>query len=338
MNIHQGERTQERAADFEAHKRQKNAVHIKGRWFVIGAFVIIILFLLSNSFYIVREDEVAVVKQFSEIKRIVVDPDNAQSIQENVVDPKYKDVIVDTQKGLKFKVPFITSVDTYTSKLLTYISNKANINTQDKIRYDINMYAQWRITHPGIFRTSLGTITGANSKIDEVVYAVVIDRINRLNSRDFLADKEALETVLEEVKAEQNERLAAHGIALVDIDVYRTILPAGNINSTHEKMIQERNAIAQQIRSEGLEFYENTVADTDREVAEIKADAILTTETVRGEADAQALEIYGQGFSKDPDFYAFWRTLKAYENVVDEDTVIYLDKNNDFLNFFSEGR
>ena len=314
----------------EVRKNTKNLVTI--------VVLVLGLFLLSNSFYIVREDEVATVRQLGEIKRIVVDVTNTEAQLQNDADPRFKDVVIDSQKGLKFKVPFITTVEKNTSKLLTYVSNTANINTQDKIKYDINMYAQWRITHPGIFRTSLGTVTRANSKIDEITYAVVIDRINRLSSINFLANKDELKKVLEAARNELNKNLANQGIMLVDIDVYRTILPPSNIASTYEKMIQERAAIAQQIRSEGLEFYQNTVADTDRNVAEIKASAIQETETIHGEADATALEIYAKGFSKDPQFYEFWRTLRAYENVINEDTVIYLDKNNAFLKFFSNGQ
>lgn len=337
MNIHQGEKRQEASPEPEFTPRSKHKV-VNPIKLVIGVFVIFIaLFIISDCFYIVREDEVAVVKEFGEIKRIVVDATNKEAEVQNKIDPKYKNVIVDTQKGLKFKTPFITDIDIYTSKLLTYVSNKANINTQDKIRYDINMYAQWRITHPGIFRTSLGSINKANTKIDEVVYAVVNDRINRLNSTAFLADKFALQDVLNDILEEQNRRLAADGIALVDIDIYRTILPEGNISSTHEKMINEREAIAQQIRAEGQEFYDNTVADTDKKVAEIKSSAIEESESIKGNADALALEIYANGFSRDPEFYAFWRTLKAYENSIDEDTVIYLDKNNSFLKYFSNG-
>ena len=100
-------------------------------------------------------------------------------------------------------------------------------------------------------------------------------------------------------------------------------------------MVDERNAIAQQIRSEGLEYYQNTVADTDRQVSEIKAEAYETSEIIRGQADAEALEIYAAGFSQDPEFYQLWRTLRAYEHAIDEDTVIYLDRNNEFLRVFS---
>jgi len=317
------------------NKRQQPSLKssIRSAVGLIVFFALIIL--LSNSIYIVKEDEVATIRELGEIKSVIVDATNQEAQSQNDLDPRFKDVKIITQKGIHFKIPFITSVEKETSKLLTYISNPAKINTQDKIKYEINMYAQWEITHPGVFTTTLGSITKANSKIDEVVYAVVIEKINSVSSTEFLTDKEILAGVLDEAIVQLNENLATQGITLRDIEIYRTILPASNIESTYKKMVAEREAIAQQVRSEGLEIYQNTVADTDRQVAEINASAIEESEKIKGEADATALEIYANGFSKDPEFYEFWRTLKSYENTIDEETTIYLDRNNDYLKYFS---
>ena len=342
MNINQGEPRQDSQEKFEQAFSQGSKAMLKSakssaKLIAFGIIIIALVVLLSNSFYIVREDEVATVRELGEVKRIVVDATNTDAQMQNDLDSRFKDVVIDTNKGLKFKVPFITTVEKDTSKLLTYVSSMAKINTKDKIKYEISMYAQWQITHPGIFRSSLGTISRANSKIDEIAYAVVIDRINRLSNNDFLYDKIALDTVLDEAMTELNTNLASQGIRLNDIDVFRTILPVSNIESTYKKMVAEREAIAQQIRSEGLELYQNTVADTDRSVAEIKAEAIESSEKIKGEADATALEIYADGFSKDPEFYEFWRTMKSYESTIDEETILYIDKNNQYLEFFSNG-
>ncbi len=343
MDIHQGEPKQESMNDdrkkFE-QKFQQNSQdmkkQIKKNMRFAGLFIVFVLVIivLSNCFYIVRENELATVREFGDIKTIVVDAGNTDAQKQNDLDSRFKNVKIVTQKGLHFKVPFITTVEKDTSKLLTYISNSAQINTKDKIKYQINMYAQWEITHPGLFRSALGTVNGANTKIDEVAYAVVIEKVNSLTSLEFLTDKESLNKVLAVAVDDLNKKLASQGIIIKDMDVYRTILPASNIESTYKKMIAEREAIAQQIRSEGLELYQNTVADTDRNVAEIKASAIEESEKIRGEADATALEIYAQGFSKDPSFYEYWRTLISYEKTIDEDSVIYLNSDNEYLKFF----
>lgn len=337
MNINQGETKQQRSNPFERKSGQKDIDPKKvTKFVVILVIAVALLVLINSSFYIVREDQLATIREFGEIKKIVIGADNEDAIKQNALDSRFKDVAIDKSKGLKFKIPFITSVEVDSSKLNTYISNTAKINTKDKIKYEIKMFAQWKITHPGIFRTSLGTIARASSKIDEVAYAVVIDRINRLTSFDFLNNKDAVSEILGQAMVELNDKLDSQGIKLVDIDVYRTIIPQSNVESTYKKMIAERAAIAQQIRSEGLEIYNNTVSDTDRKVTEIKADAIEKSEKIRGEADAEALEIYASGFSKDPDFYEFWRTLKSYEETIDENTVIFLDKNNQYIEIFSD--
>lgn len=302
-----------------------------------GITAILILFLLvgaSSFFYIVAEDEVATVKQLGEIKKVIVDVDNETAAGQSVLDPKFADIEIVKDKGLFFKIPFITTVEKDSSKLITYISNSAQINTRDKIKYEISMFAQWEISHPGLYRSSLGNIQRANANIDELAYAVVIEKVNSLTSRQFLTDKDVLNAALDVAVEELNAKMAPKGIVLKDIEVYRTILPESNIESTYKKMVAEREAIAQQKRSEGQELFQNTVADTDRKVAETIAESIEVSEKIIGGADAEALEIYANAFSKDPAFYEYWRTLKSYEKTIDEDTVIYMDKNNDYLKFF----
>ncbi len=317
-------------------RRRKNKKMIRN----IGIYLIVFAVLMSigNFFYIVREDEVAVVRVLGSVKKIIVDRDDMLAVEQTSLDENFKNIQIVKDKGIFFKIPFITQVDKDTSKLITYISNTAEINTKDKIKYDVAMYAQWEISHPALFRSSYGTILQANRKLDEIAYARVIEKINTMMSRDFLTNKDALRQKLEEARAELNEALAKRGIVVRDIDVYRTILPDANIQSTYNKMIAERAAIAQQNRSEGKELYQNTVADTDREVAQIIAESIEKSEKIIGEADAKALEIYANGFTADPEFYKFWRTLKAYGNVFDKDTMLYLNSDNDFLKYFSNGK
>ncbi len=316
--------------------RENKGKPVNKKAFILPIIIVLVIMLLNNSVYVVREDEVAVVRVLGDIQKVVLaEVDKETAIMQSDLDPQFKGVAIDTTKGLKFMVPFITTVEKNSEKLNTYVSNTAKINTKDKIKYDIDIYAQWRITHPGMFNASLGSLTRANSKIDEVVYAVVIDRINQLTSNNFLNNKESLDTILSDARSDLNANLASQGIKIIDIDVYRTVIPESNIESTYKKMIAERQAIAQQIRAEGLELYNNTVADTDKQVAEIVASAIEESETIRGQADAEALAIYAESFSKDPEFYEFWRTLKSYEETIDENTYLFMNKNNKYLKIFS---
>ncbi|MGM0378190.1 MAG: protease modulator HflC [Bacillota bacterium] len=322
----------------DVNEKAQNAKKIfkKNSKNIVFLLILIAVLLFGKSFvYTVSEKEVATVSVFGDIKKVIVDTENDLAVEQNKLDDSFKDIEIINDKGLFFKIPFITTVEKNTSKLLTYKSNTANIVTNDKIKYKVGLYAQWEISHPAFFKTSLGTVNNANAIIDEVVYAVIIEKINDLTSDVFLTDKETVYEELDKSQKILNEELQEKGIVLKDIDIYRTILPDSNIESTHQKMIAERQATAQKIRSEGKEEYRTAVAETDRKVKEIEAGAIEEAENIKGEADAKALEIYADAYSQDKEFYEFYKSLDTYKNSFDKDTTIYLDKSNPFLKYFN---
>ncbi|MFT9493979.1 protease modulator HflC [Anaerosolibacter sp.] len=299
---------------------------------VIGA---VILFNLCT--FTVDESTTVVVKTLGNMNKIIVSKDNTVVDIQNKLKPDFKDLVIVKDKGLFFKIPFVQSVNPYTSKLITYQSTEELVTTGDKRQYMVKFFAQYKVTHPGLFEVSMAGFSKANSTLDNLIYPVIIKKINKLPSEEFLTNKEKLYSELEESKKELNEKIAHYGIEVDDIEIHRTLLPPANIASTYDKMIKERQAIAQQMRSEGDEEYDKVVAATDREKKDLIGAAIEESERIRGEADAEALRIYSEAFSKDPGFYEFLRTLKAYESSIDEETTIYLDNNNEILRIFSDG-
>ncbi len=163
-------------------KKAKRKKFVRNLLFLL--VILLILTSVGNFVYFVREDEVATVRVLGSAKKIIVDRDDKLAAGQNELDDNFKDIAIVRDKGLFFKIPFITQVDKDTSKLITYISNTAEINTKDKIKYDVAMYAQWEITHPALFRSSYGTIVQANRKLDEVAYARVIEKINSGEIKD----------------------------------------------------------------------------------------------------------------------------------------------------------
>ncbi len=300
---------------------------------LLGFFII-----FSLCTFTVDESTTVVVKTLGNMNKVIVSKDNATVDIQNLLRPDFKDLKIVKDKGLFFKIPFIQDANHYTSKLITYQSTEELVTTGDKRQYMVKFFAQYKVTHPGLFEVSMGGFSKANSTLDNLIYPVIIKKINKLPSEEFLTNKERLYKELEESKKELNEKIALYGIEVDDIEIHRTLLPPANIASTYDKMIKERQAIAQQIRSEGDEEYDKVVSATDREKKELIGAAIEESEGIRGEADAEALKIYSEAFSKDPEFYEFLRTLKAYENSIDSDTTIYLDKNNEILRIFSNGR
>lgn len=302
---------------------------------IIGLILILVLLFANSFIFIVAEDELAVVKMFNETKKVIVDVDNTLAEEVNDLEQDFKDVEVVKDKGLFFKIPFITTVEKHSSKLLTYISNTGQVTTRDKVKFEVRLYAQWEITHPGLYETNYGSIVNTTSKIDETLYADIISLINNLESDEFLTDKDVLYEALENKRSLYNEKNKSTGIYIHDLEIYRVAVPQSNFSSVYNKMNAERNAVAASFRADGQKLYLETISDVDYQVSVIEAVAIETAAQIRGEADADAVQIYADAFSKDPDFYEFWRMLQAYENAIDENTTIYLDKTNPFLKFFS---
>lgn len=302
---------------------------------LIGIILILVLIFANSFIYIVAEDELAVVKVFNETKKVIVDPNNELAEKINTLDPRFKNVVIVKEKGLFFKVPFITTVEKHSSKIITYVSNTGQVTTSDKVKFEVKLFAQWEITHPGLYETNYGSPTKTSSKIDETLYADIIGLINKLNSNTFLTDKESLYNALEAKRLEYNIQNQGTGIVIKDLEIYRVAFPVSNYVSVYNKMNAERYAVAASFTADGQKLYAETISIVDVQAAEIEAKAIEESARIKGEAEAQALQIYADAFSVDPSFYEFWRMLQAYENAIDENTTIYLDKSNDFLKFFS---
>lgn len=302
---------------------------------ILGLLVLLVLIFGSNFVFIVEQDEVAVVKVFNETRRIIVDTDNELADELGKLDPQFEDVEVINDKGLFFKIPFITTIEKYPSTLQTYISNEAQLTTSDKVKFEVRLYAQWEITHPGLYETNYGSIINTSNRIDETLYADIINLINDLESHEFLTDKEVLYQALEDKRQAYNEQNEDTGIYIHDLEIYRVGIPESNYDSVYIKMQEERLKEAASIKAEGEKQLRSTKSDVDLQVRTIIAKAEEEAKTIRGKTDAEVIKIYADAFSANPEFFEFWRTLKAYENSIDENTTIYLDRNNPFLKYFT---
>lgn len=316
--------------DYEARKRY---VREKARmWLVAGGIVLFVLFIISQSFFVVGEAEQAVVSRFGVIRKLVLNSSNTfhQDYQE-LLDGEITtsgDVKVENTSGLHFKMPFIDTVQTYSSRMYTYVSDSEVVNTAEKKQYYIKTYAQWSIEDPALFSLKLGSMTSAENQLDNLIHPVIVQAINRLSADDFVSNKDALNAALAQGLQTINKDMAPRGIEIKDIQVHRTILPSANIESTYARMKADRTKVAQQLRSEGEEAYLKAVASADLEARLIEAEAVSEAGAIRGEGDAAALEIFADSYSVDEDFYAYWRSLQALESALDGNTTLILDKDH----------
>ena len=316
--------------DFDREARKRFVRDRARKWIIAGVIAVVALLLLSQSFFVVGEAEQAVVSRFGVIRRLVLNNGNTfhqdyAAFLDGEITTSGQ-IKVENTSGLHLKMPFVDNVQSYSSRMFTYVSDSEVVNTAEKKQYYIRTYAQWSIEDPALFSLKLGSMTSAENQLDNLIHPVIVQAINRLSAEDFVSNKDALNAALAQGLNTINRDMAPRGIEVKDIQVHRTILPTANIESTYARMKADRTKVAQQLRSEGEESYLKAVASADLEARLIEAQALSEAGVIRGDGDAAALEIYANAYSADEDFYAYWRSLQALEKALDENATLILDK------------
>lgn len=300
-----------------------------------AAFLVLLLFIIGlNSIYIVEPDELAVVQRFGKTVACVVSEGNGEAVAAQIAaSPLLEQVKVQDTRGLLFKLPFVDHVDKYTSKYLTYRSQPEIINTSDKRKLDVEMYAQYNIQNPAIYKMRVRSYGQLNQIMDDNVYPVVIQSANKLTFDQFFND-EVMTSMMEERRIQLNKSLIEqYGIEIADIGIYRKNFPQSNIESIEAKMSMEIQKESEQLRAEGDAYYTEFTSNIDRQSKEIIAKATEESAIIRAEAEKEALEIYQSVLSKDVEFYRFIQRMSTFKTLKDQ--TIFLDQDNDFLKYLN---
>ena len=299
---------------------------------LLVVLAVVAFFLFNASYYIVYEDEVAVLETFGKLTSTVVNIEDEERVVNNLTKSGYTDISVSTQKGLHFKIPFIQNVRKYSSKYMTYLSNEELINTLDNRRIQIQTYAQYKVADPISFTIAVGgNFNLAYKRMDEYVYKTVINTANQLSFNEFFY-KETVEELLNEKLVQLNEKLVADfGIFISDIGVNRKTFPTNNIATIEQKMSKEIEKESEKLTAEGDSEYMQAQAAANREYAEIVAKAKEEAAQIMAQADAEALKIYQESLNKDLEFYRFIKRMDLYKEM--KDSTIFLDEKNEILKY-----
>ena len=294
------------------------------------------VFLLANSVFIVNEYESAIVKRFGHIETVYV-KDNAQNVIDTTA--KYYPALSGTKviegTGLHFKVPFVDQVTKYSNRLLTYDTAPQQVITSDKKKLLFDNNAQWTIENPLLFDLSMRSIASAETRIDDIIYSSMRDKIGKNPSSSIISDKELGKKVLDELTDEVNVALEVYGVEIYDIKIKRTDVPEENHQSIYNNMITERNRMAAQYRSEGDEEAIKTRSETDKTVTVILSEARANAEKIKGEGDAEAARIYNEAYGADPEFYRFYNTLDTYKNTLKDKVTLVLPSDSEFAQYLT---
>ena len=318
---------------------------MKGPIFII---VILIAFVLSNSsFYTLSEGRQAIITQFGK--------------------PIGKPV---TDAGLHFKVPFVQEVRYVDKRILSWDGFPNQIPTKDKKYIKVDTTARWRVVDALKFIQTVRNKNGARARLDAILDSATRDVISNQNLVEAVRNSNAIieniekkraaiktdrdegKPVLEEeisgeiekiqigreklsqlISSAADEELSAFGIKLIDVQLRRISYEKSVETKVYERMISERQRIAQKIRSIGQGERAKIEGRLTRDLQKIKSEAYKKSQIVRGEGEAKATAIYAKSFSKDPKYFEFIRTMDAYEKSLKNKGKFILSEKSEFLKF-----
>lgn len=275
---------------------------------LVGA--VILLFLASQSLYIVQQPEQAIVLQFGDPVRLVQDP------------------------GLKVKVPFIQNVIFYDKRLLNLEPPAQEVVLKDKKRLDVDTFSRYRIVEPLTFYKTVRNEYQAQNRLQEIVNSSARNVLATFTLKELLSEKrtEIMKQISDAVKADA----AQLGVAVVDVRIRRADLPIQVSQAINDRMKTERIREAKGYRADGEKTAQEIRATADKEATITVANAEKEAQQIKGEGDRKATEIWNKATSVDPDFYAFYRSLEAYRNSFDGDTSLVLAPEGEFFNYFGK--
>ncbi|WP_027149038.1 protease modulator HflC [Methylobacter tundripaludum] len=244
-------------------------------------------------------------------------------------------VVSDFKPGLHVMTPIINNVSTFDARVLTLDAKSERFLTSEKKTVIVDSFAKWQIGDVGLFYTTVGGDEyQANLRLDQIMKDAMrsefgIRTIKQLISED---RSELRRTLLDKL----SPVAAKFGIELIDIRIKRIDLPQEASNSVYQRMRAERERVAREFRSQGAETAERISAEADKQKQVMLANARRDGENIRGRGDAGAADIYAKSFGKNAEFYAFYRSLQAYQTAFEktQDTLV-LKPDSDFFKYFS---
>jgi membrane protease subunit HflC len=306
---------------------------MKSKGFII-VLIIIAFLLISGGVYTVDETEQVVVTQFGKV----------------VDEPK-------KEPGFYFKLPFIQYANYFPKNLQEWDGDPGQIPTLDKTFIWVDTFARWKIVDPLKFFQTVNNVTGALSRLDDIIDPAVrnfitsyplIETVRRTDReldtfelgledikdrRDLGSVKVGRQKIAKGIMDQAQPKLAKFGIEVVDVKIKRLNYVEEVQRSVFSRMIAERKQIAEKFRSEGRGEARKIEGDREREMKRITSEAYKKAQEIKGKADAQATKIYADAFGLDPDFYSFVKTLQIYQGTLDEESSLVLSTETEFFKY-----
>ena len=274
----------------------------------------VLLVTALSSVFIVDIREKVLVLQFGEVKQVVDAP------------------------GLYFKVPFIQEVFRYDDRILGLVTDPQEITFADSRRLVVDAFARWRIVDLQKFRRAVGVggIEEAGANLSKIVNPEIRDVLGSVPLQSVLSEGRV--ALMNKIRDNAKLKADTLGIEVIDVRLTRTDLPKQNLEATYARMKAERIRDATDETARGNEAAQTIRAEADRQAVEVTSEATKQAAIIRGQADAKRSAIYAEAYGKDPEFYAFTRSLTAYATAFPAgNTAFVLPPEGDFFRYFGTG-
>jgi membrane protease subunit HflC len=237
------------------------------------------------------------------------------------------------EPGLNFKAPFIDTVISIDNRILDLENPSQEVIASDQKRLVVDAFARYRIKNALRFYQSIGSIQAANIQLTTLLNASLRRVLGEVTFIQVVRDER--EALMGRIRDQLDKEADGYGIAVVDVRIRRADLPEQNSQAVYQRMQTERQREAAEFRAQGGQKAQEIRSKADREATVIVAEANSQAEQVRGAGDGERNRLFAEAYGKDPDFFAFYRSMTAYENgLKSNDTRFLLKPDSDFFRFF----
>jgi membrane protease subunit HflC len=283
---------------------------MSGRLNFLAGLVAVAVLVLGSALFTVDQRQFALVFQLGEVKQAIAEP------------------------GLYFKLPMIQNVRLFDKRILTLDNNEPErFITSEKKNVLVDSYIKWRIVDPKLYYISVGgDESRARTRLSQTVNGGLREEFGKRTVHDVISGER--DKIMEQMREKADVDARKIGVQIVDVRVKRVELPTEVSEAVYRRMEAERKRVANELRSEGSAEAEKIRADADRQREIIVAEAYRDAQKIKGEGDAKSTAIYGDAFGKNPEFYAFYRSLEAYRgSFKNKSDILVVEPNSDFFKY-----
>ncbi len=238
------------------------------------------------------------------------------------------------EPGLYWRKPFVQTVEQFDKRILDLETEEQEVIASDLKRLVVDAFARYRIVDPLKFYRAFRTEAGARPRLTAIVDSTLRSVLGRATFFDVVRDKR--QALMKETIKQVNDEMQNFGVDIVDVRIRRADLPEANSQAIYKRMRTEREREAAELRAQGSEQSQRIKSTADKDVTVLVANATRESEQIRGDGDEERNRIYAEAFSKDKDFFSFYRSMQAYEEALKgTHTRIVLSPTSEFFRYFN---